>query len=171
MGAYRYCECDQNDPVPMSTPTLVEALTCEYRCPSCGVNHWREDDRAFAVEGLVERLEALEAKTASPAFVGVDLASGPDMAADAIIDMDEVIHVAGHPDDWRPISSAPRTGRQIELGGPSGYMAPNDWHAETGRWRKGSARGWWVNDAGDAYTECWPEPTHWRPCRHLPRSA
>lgn len=70
--------------------------------------------------------------------------------------------------DWMPISTAPRNGDQIELGGPSGYIAPNEWHVETGRWRKGTTRGWWVNDAGDAITQGWPEPTHWRRCRPNP---
>ncbi|MFG1462078.1 hypothetical protein V5F77_04185 [Xanthobacter sp. DSM 24535] len=65
--------------------------------------------------------------------------------------------------DWQPIASAPRDGSQIELGGPSGHIAPNDWHVETGHWRQGTHFGWWENDAGDAFPNGWPEPTYWRP--------
>lgn len=165
MGAYRYCDCDRNDPAPMSPPTLVEALTCEYRCPSCGANHWREDDRAYAVEGLVERLEALEARLIFPSAAGLT-------TADAIVKMDEDAHGLEDPGDWLPISSAPKAGEQIELGGPSGYIAPNDWHVETGRWGPHAfPHGCWIDDTGCPITDCFPEPTHWRPCRPQPKGA
>lgn len=172
MGAYRYCDCDRNDPVPMSAPTIVEAMTGEYRCPRCHKNHWCDDDHGSGVQQLVERLEALEAKAASSIFVGVDLASGSDITAHAIIDMGEIIDVPEVPGDWRPIATAPKTGEQIELGGPSGYIAPNDWHVETGRWGPHAfPHGCWIDDTGYPITDGFPEPTHWRPCRPMPRGG
>lgn len=172
MGAYRYCYCNRNEPVPMSAPTLVEAMTGEHRCPRCHANHWQEDDRVSAVQELIERLETLEAKAASPTISGFDLASGPDLTAEVFVSGGEIIHVAHDPDDWRPISTAPKTGEQIELGGPSGYVAPNDWHVETGHWRGANFKGgWWVGDNGDAITDAWQEPTHWRRARPRPKGA
>lgn len=97
MGAYRYCHCQGDEPVSMKSPTLAEALAGEHLCPACGENHWTPENRRYAIEEMVERLEALELKAShlpaelpaadpaerwdgwpdAPVSVDVDLARGP----------------------------------------------------------------------------------------------
>ncbi len=69
-------------------------------------------------------------------------------------------------DGWRAIESAPKD-RRIEIGGPSGYVAPHNWHQESAHWEQRSQQRpgpiCWRTDSGDAYNDGWPNPTHWRP--------
>jgi len=60
---------------------------------------------------------------------------------------------------WNPMSTLTAADGQVQLKGPSGYIAPNDTHMETGH--MGSNENIY-NDAGDLYTDAWPMPTGWR---------
>lgn len=71
-----------------------------------------------------------------------------------------------------PIANAPRTGKQVLVGGPSGYKVPYDQHWETAHWQtftfdpQTGERGRWVTDEGSAYTDSWPDPIWYRELPH-----
>lgn len=48
---------------------------------------------------------------------------------------------------------------QVLLAGPSGYIAPNEWHIESGHWDTEKKR--WMTDGNDNITEGWPDPEYY----------
>lgn len=64
-------------------------------------------------------------------------------------------------DFLRPIEKAPKDGTYILLIGPSGYTT-TPLRCEVGAWIA-DYRDYWVNHAGDAFTDGGEPPTHWLP--------
>lgn len=66
---------------------------------------------------------------------------------------------------WQPIATAPKGDNPILLRGPSGYLGIG-YRVAVGYWRPSQvyeAGGYWVNHAGDHFTDDGAEADMWMP--------